>query len=210
LQEQDATSSTGEGLPLETVTEIAREIGLDPAFVERAAAMLENRMRTRASFWGGPVTYESRVSAPERLSHGQLLELVDIVRSVTRHQGNVKEVLGSLEWKTVGEVNQIAVTVRAEEDETIVQILGNRGASSALTWICSIAGGFATGGIVGAIVEPATVLGGVGIMAACGAAGVAVARSLWAHTTRKFRRRFIDLSERLSSHIKRQRTTTSA
>lgn len=195
---------------MHTVTEIAREIGLDPAFVERAAAMLESRKRTRAGLWGGPVTYEARVSTPEKLSHGQLLELVDVVRSVTRHQGDVKEVLGSLEWKTVGEVSQIAVTVRAEEDGTIVQILGDRGQSAALTWFLSIFGGLATGGIVGAIVEPATVLGGVGIMAACGAAGAAAARSLWAHTTRKFRRRFIDLSERLSSHIKRQGTTTSA
>ena len=194
---------------MQTVTDIAREIGLEPAVVERAASMLENRMGTRAGWWGGPVTYESQVATPEKLSHQQLLELVDVVRSATRHQGEVKEVLGSLEWKTTGELSQIAVTVRAGEDGTAVQILGDRGASAFLTWLFSIAGGFAAGGIVGAIVEPTTALGGVGIMAACGAAGVGLARSLWARTTRTFRRRFTELGERLSNHVKQGSVTSS-
>jgi hypothetical protein len=151
--------------------------------------------------WGGPTAYESRLDSPRSLSSDELLRLVDVVRGATRQQGAVQEVLGALEWKTIGELSEIAVTAAPGAAGTRVRVLGDRGAAAALTWGLSVAGGLVAGGITGAVLEPATVLGGVGILAAAGTAGVGLARALWARSTGRFQRRFTRLSEELSQFL---------
>lgn len=181
--------------------DIAREIGVEPTFIEQAAATLDERSAARSALWGGPTAYESCLDSPRSLSGDELLRLVDVVRGATQHQGSVQEVLGALEWKTTGQLSEIAVTAAPGADGTRVRLLGDRGGAAALTWGLSIAGGLAAGGITGAVLEPATVLGGIGVMAAAGAAGLGLARSLWARSTGKFRQRFTRLSEELSQFL---------
>jgi len=200
--QKEAGSAPGEGLSLPMLAEIASEIGVDREFVERAALELGNRSATQSPFWGGPSVYESQLSTQWQFSSDELLRLIDVVRGSTQHQGSVKEVLGSLEWKTVGEVNEIAVTATSQEQGTSIRVIGNRGAAATLTWGFSVAGGFVAAGITGAFLSPDSLLVGIGILATGGTAGLGLGRALWARSTRKFQQRFMNLREDISRHLK--------
>jgi len=184
------------------LAEIAREIGVDPEFVKKAAITLDDRSAARSAFWGGPSVYDASLTSPRKLSRDELLQLIDVVRGATQHQGSVQDVLGSLEWKTSGEVSEIAVTARALEQGTQIRIIVNRGAAAALTWGFSVAGGLVAAGITGAILDPDSVLVGIGILAGGGTAGLGLGRSIWARSTRRFQRKFMKLRDELSGHLK--------
>ena len=200
--QQETGSGTGEGLSLVVLAEIAREIGVDPEFVKQAAITLADRSAARSAFWGGPSIYDASLTSSRQLSRDELLQLIDVVRGATQHQGSVQDVLGSLEWKTSGEVSEIAVTARAQEQGTQIRVIVNREGAAGLTWGLSVAGALAAGGITGAILEPATVLGGIGLMATAGTVGFGLGRTLWAGSTRRFQQRFTRLREELSRYLK--------
>jgi hypothetical protein len=200
LQEESGSDSDG-GLSMPVLSEIAREIGVDQVFLERAAATLDEREVASPTLWGGPSHYSASLTSTRQLSREELLEVVDVVRRTTQHQGSVQEVLGSLEWKTSGEVSEIVVTATATKEGAQVRVIADRSAASALTWGFTVAGGLVAGGITGAILEPSSVLAGIGIMAAGGTAGLALGRALCARSTRSFRRRFSRLRNELSGHL---------
>jgi len=199
--QQQSGSETGDGLSLPVLADIAREIGVEPKFVKQAAAALEDRSAARAALWGGPTLYASHLASSRKLSRDEMLRLVDRVRGVTQRQGGVQEVLGAVEWKTSGQPSELAVTITPGGDVTRVRMMGDRGGAAALTWGLSVAGGLAAGGIAGAILEPATVLGGIGVMTATVTAGLGLARALWGRSTQKFEARFAQLREELSRYL---------
>jgi len=200
--QQEAGSAAGEGLSLPVLVDIAKEIGVDSEFVEKAALAVDSRSAARTALWGGPTAYDATLSSSRQLSRDDLLQLIDVIRGSTQHQGSVQDVLGSLEWKTSGQVSELAVTATARDQGTSIRIIGNRGAAAAMTWGFSVSGGLFAGMITGAILDPATVLAGIGIIATAGVAGLGVGRSLWARSTRKFQQRFLKLRDELSRHVK--------
>jgi len=200
--QKDAGSAPGEGLSLPMLADIADEIGVDREFVERAALALDRRSATKSPFWGDPSVYECQLSSQRQYSSDELLRLIDVVRGSTQHQGSVQDVLGSLEWRTVGQVNEIAVTATSQEQGTSIRVIGDRGAAATLTWGFSVAGGFVAAGITGAFLSPDSLLVGIGILATGGAAGLGLGRALWAMSTRRFQQRFMNLREDLSRHLK--------
>lgn len=169
-------------------------------YVEQAAASLEVRLAVPPTMWGGPVRYDAQLTSAHEMSPDELLQLVDVVRAAMQHQGVVREVLGSLEWKTYGQVSEIAVTVTATRKGTQVRVVANRSAAAAMIWGFSVSGGLVAGAITGAILNPG-VVGGIAIMVAGGTAGLTLGRVLWARTARAFRRRFEQLRARLSRHL---------
>lgn len=200
--QQAAGSAAGEGLSLPMLADIADEIGVDREFVERAALALDSRTAAQSPIWGDPSVYECQLSSQRKYTPDELLRLIDVVRDSTQHQGSVQDVLGSLEWKTIGQVNEIAVIATSQEQGTSIRIIGDRGAAATLTWGFSVAGGIVAAGITGALLSPDSLLVGIGILATGGTAGLGLGRALWARSTRKFQQRFMNLREELSRHLK--------
>ena len=139
LPDQSGDASTAEGLSLEAVRDIAQEVGLDPRFIDQAAASLAHDPDVREpSLLGGPLTHHLGDTFARTLTDAERNELLDVIRGVLKHQGATHEVLGSLEWKTVGRIDQLTVTITASDERVAVRVLSDVSGLAALTWVGSI------------------------------------------------------------------------
>jgi hypothetical protein len=192
--QQDPTARS-EGLTLRQLRDIAREIGVDPDLVSEAASQLPPAGRGLvARVFGGRLRYDVRLVHDAELSPDRLQDLAMAIRSAMQHQGRTQEVLGALEWTTVGDVSQVAVTARAHAGRTTVHVIADRAGSALVTAVGSVVLGAFAAAITGAIVEPG-VAGGVAIMGAGLVGGAALARAIWRRTTRGFQRKLARLAE---------------
>lgn len=188
-------ASRQEGLTISALREIAREIGLDPDLVSEAARQLpDTGDGPFARFFGGGTGDTVHIEHERELSSTELRELAMTIRSAMQHQGQTQEVMGSLEWKTVGQLSQVAVTASTHDGRTAVHIIVDRGGAAFLTGVGSIGLGAFAAAITGAILEPG-VLGGLALFAGGTTGGVLMARAIWRKNSRKFREKLARLTE---------------
>ena len=200
LPAQAGGASPTDGYSLETVREIAQEVGLEQRFIDLAASSLaHDPVVTEPSLLGGPLTHRLGYTFARTLTDVERIELLDVIRGVQKHQGEVNEVMGSLEWKTVGRMDQMAVTISSNDENVSISVFNDLSGIAALTWIGSITVGLIAGGIVINALQPASVLVTTSILGAGGAVGLGAARAIWGATTRAFHRR----TERLRAEITR-------
>lgn len=181
---------------------IAKEVGLDPTLIERAASLVpageEGRM---ARLFGGPDKYQLEYTAAGTISQEGLGRVVDAIRRATGHHGKIEEALGSLEWQTVAEVSQINVTVSPRGELTSVRVTANRAGAGVLTFVFPVVAGLIGIGITGAIIEPSSVAGVIGVIVAPVSAGLLTARTLWSASTKHFRVKFRNLMDAVSRAV---------
>jgi hypothetical protein len=194
LEERRTGGELGDGLTLQEIQSVAAEMGLDPASVERAAALLPAAGEgTLERVFGGPSLYQMEYTATGEISRDGLTRVVDAIRRVTGHQGKVTEVLGSLEWQTLGETSQIHVTVTPREGQTAVRVLANRGGTGILTYMGPGLAGFLSIAIIGAITEPTTFVGITSLIAGGLGGAFLISRTIFKSTTTRFRSKLRDL-----------------
>ena len=202
IEERRTGGELRDGLTLQDIRAVASEMGLHPASVERAAALLPAAAEgTLARVFGGPSLYQMEYTATGEISKVGLPRVVDAIRRVTGHQGNVTEVLGSLEWQTVAEVSQIHVTVSPREGQTAVRVLANRGSTGVLTYLGPGLAGFLSIAIIGAITEPTTVVGITSLMGGCLGGAFLISRTIFKSTTKRFRSKLRDLMDATSRAV---------
>lgn len=200
LQVQGAARA--EGLTLDAIQEIAREVGIRPEVIAEAAAMIASG--------GTDVTGAARSSAdkfrleifsPGEATDEQLADLPSVIRKVMEHQGKVSGVLGSIEWATVGQPSQVAVVIRKTPNGTRLEIVADRGGAAVLTLVPTTIGGFLLGAIGGAIIEPG-VAGGVALLAGGIGSGAVVGWAIWRRNTARFKRKMLRLAEALRTALR--------
>ncbi|UCC82111.1 MAG: hypothetical protein JSW46_14085 [Gemmatimonadota bacterium] len=202
LEEHRTGGGSGEGLTLQEIQAVAAEMGLDPASVERAAVLHPVAGEgALVRLFGGPSLYQMQYTAAGEISRDSLTRVVDAIRRVTGHQGKVTEVLGSLEWETVGELSLIHVTVSPLEGQTVVRVLANRGPAGGLTYFLPGVVGLLGIGIIGAITEPTTAVGITSLVAGCLGGAFLTARTIFKTTTKRFRSKLRDLMDATSRAI---------
>ena len=187
---------------MEAVRDIAGEVGLGPRFIDQAAASLAHDPAVKEhSLLGGPLTHHLGDTFARTLTDAERIELLDVIRGVLKHQGEVKEVMGSLEWKTVGRMSGMTVTINSNDESVAVRVFNDLSGIAALTWVASIATGLVAGGIVVDSLQPASLLVAASILGAGGTVGMGVARTIWSATTRAFRRRAERLREEIARYL---------
>ena len=181
-----------EGLTLQTLREIAVDVGLDPGFVEEAALSLRydgppsgplNRLT------GGPIRHEVGGTVQPPLTTSARSELMDRLRRDTGHEGEVREVMDSVEWATVGRLIKTTVAIRNAEDTTEVRVRVDASGAAAFTWLGSVGFGVLVGGAVATSIEPTTMMGLASMLGIGGGLGVGLARGVWARVSRSIRER---------------------
>ncbi len=193
---------TPTGMSLETIRDIAQEVGLEPRFIDRAAAAIARDVTVgKPGLLGGPLSHHLGDTFARSLTDGERTELLDVIRGVLRHEGVTNEVMGSLEWKTVGRMDQLTVTITSSDERVAVRVVSDASGLAALTWVGSIVTGLVVGGIVVSALQPASLLVAASILAAGGTAGVGVARAIWSATTGAFRRRAERLREEITRYL---------
>ena len=182
--------SRSEGLSLAEIQQVAREVGIDPGAVARAAATLQTRKRDRlAAILGGPMHYRLEATMPRRASDADLGRILQSIRRAAGRQGQATQVLDSVEWRTSGERegSQLFVTLTTGGEKTTIEVTGDRQATAMLLYVLSgfaamivslivgvsLEAGWAAGGVV------AGVLGGVFLLS----------RTIWSHTGRALARK---------------------
>ena len=221
--EIEATSPTADGsLTIGGVQEIAEEVGIPTTAVRQAARALDApsarstpsapapaaaapvKEGSAARFWlGGP----TRV-AYERIVDGELPEsefpiLVDEIRRMVNHQGQVSQLGRSFSWTSArtGSTRNVEVAVSVRGGQTRISVRENLGAL-----IGGVFGGIG-GGMGGGGLGPlfGIVAGGLGAPAAAFAvlplwfaATFAVARSTFYYAVRRRQRELEPLADRLA------------
>ncbi|MFG1691236.1 hypothetical protein ACGF5M_03600 [Gemmatimonadota bacterium] len=176
-----------EGLTLSEMREIAREAGMDPDLVSRAAALVpEHKPSLAARIFGGPSKYRMVGRVPGEVPEEEMGRIVETIREVLRHQGVANKVLDTLEWKTVAETSAVCVNVSARDGETRLEVSVDRSGSGILTYFFpTLAGVFGTV-ILATIFQPGTVIDVATILIATfGSAGI-IARSIYSAGTDKW------------------------
>lgn len=198
LQDDRPGVDFGDGFSIAEIRAIAREVGLDPELVTRAASALPTRRRGRlTAILGGPDSYQLNTSYAGEISREDFGKVVEVIRAVTEHQGEVEEVLDGLEWSTVGQLSQIHVTVRPRDGRTSVGIIVDRSPAALLTYFMSGLAWLVATGATGAAIDPGTLGGGLAIVAAGASGWFLTARTIWKATTNTFRSRLSDLADAL-------------
>lgn len=201
------TGKAGEGgISLPEIQSIAKEAGIDPQAISRAAALLgaadwEEKTGLAAGIFGGPGTYHLNFEVPGQLPPEEVGRLLELIRSTLAHQGEASEVLGGVEWKTVGELSAVNVNIAPRGESTSIQIVGDRSAAGGVTFIFPMAGSAIAVGALGAIIEPTTAAGIVGLVGGLLGGGFLFARTLWVTGGRKFHRRLTSLMAKVSGAV---------
>ena len=202
LQERPGRVVAGQGLSLAEIQAIAAEVGLDPAEVARAAALVPRTNEgALVRLSGGPSVYWLEYSTKGEVPREDLGKLVDAIRQGATHQGLVSEILGSLEWKNVGEVSQIHVAVVSRDGQTSVRIFAQSSALAVMIFLIPGLFGLIGIGIATAVIGPTTIVGILPIVAAGLGGPFLIARAGWQATTSALRRRLQRLMGALSTAV---------
>lgn len=196
--------SRSEGLSLAEIQQVAREVGIDPATVARAAANLPTRERDRlAAILGGPMHYFLDVTLPRRASDADLGRIVQSIRRAAGRQGRATRVLDSVDWRTSGERegSQLFVTVTTGEDGTTIEVTGDRQSTAVLVYLIPGVAGMIVSLVIGASLEAAWAAGGA-IAGVFGGAFL-LSRTIWSRTGRGFARKLERIRDAAAQAVER-------
>ncbi len=203
-QERLTQRDAGEGFSVEEMQAVAHELGLDPELVRQTALALPVQRRGRlAAIFGGPEAYRLDYTAAGEVGEDDFGELVATVRRAAGHHGDVSQLLGSLEWKTVGEISQIHVTVTPRGGRTAVVVTADRGGAAVLTTFLGGIGWLVGFGIAGAIIEPQSWGAITSLVLAAAGGSFLTIRTIWKVTTARFQARLERVMDALSVAVER-------
>lgn len=193
-----------DGLTLEQLKAIAREVGIDPAAVESAARGLASRepQGRGGALVGAAATPSAEVVVPVDVTAEKLGEVVSIIRRVMGRQGIISHELGALEWRARDVVGGRYVSLRPTAGGTRIRAFGNFRDGALSTFVV---GGMAGGALLAALLKSLGVaaLLGVGTGPVAVAAALLSARFVWKrigdHEARTLERVVAELEEAIGS-----------
>lgn len=194
LQRAEPTAADPEGLTLGELAEIAREAGIDPDILRRAAAELDTR-GAGATFFdrlaGGPLTLRIERTVDGELPGDRLEAIVPLIQEATEGQGTASAVGRTLTWSSHSGDNTSSqqVLVASRDGRTLIRW------EEKFTGLAGgLFGGLVAGGGVGLGVGAGALFGslgsaalGFGIPTLVVGGSYALARSIFARIVRRRR-----------------------
>lgn len=137
---------TDAGLSDEELAALAKESGLDPLVLRRAARDVAERRKAKGHwFFGAPTrrTFERVVDGELRADQHEHLaaEIVDAVRGITSYTGQLAAVGRTLSWTGMTTGGLVSISVLPRDGKTVIRVEVNAG---------QLAGGI-FGGIIGGV-----------------------------------------------------------
>jgi len=215
--EEQLAHPTEEGMSLQTVQQIANEVGISPARVERAAHDLDVRQDIAPPTKSGPGTFwlgSPTVIEWERVVDGEVAEaayddIVDEIQATFSTEGQVGRLGRSVTWRTenpvLGKTRALQVRVTSRGGQTRIQVQERIGELAV-----GLHGGILLGGGIGGVaiilgVGLAVPVGApemVSLLAAGWAGGMwALSRSIFRAVTRNKRTDLQELSDRIADIV---------
>jgi hypothetical protein len=183
---------------LESIQDIARQVGIDPQLVADAAATLE-RGREPGSLLGPPSAYRSsRRLAPGALDQTSVLSTI---RDYLPFAGEPRPVEGGFEWHAGPADNKTLIAVTSRADATTLRIDARQDGPKAMTYLLATTVGGLAGGVSVALLSSISLGLGAGVGVAALAASLASARAFWNRFARRRDKRLHDLSDALARQL---------
>ncbi len=115
------------GLSIDELQHIASETGIDPEQITRAAAEIDVKAGTyEPTFWGGPFSFNSRVSAEGEITDAQWEEMLISIREFFQSKGEVTARESVYEWSSPwGTTNSAQVTALKDDGNTKISVSWN-------------------------------------------------------------------------------------
>jgi len=197
--ELDSRSTEGRearGLSAADLEDIAQEVGIDPAMIQRAIRELGSHrsLPMRGILGPPPVNQEIRV-VPGELDHDTIRRIMRLVDARVPAQGTIGEALGSVRWSSADRFLSRQVSVEPSAGETLIRVEERysdrfRGALHGIPTVYGLVAGFVVG---------LEFLGGAGagaiLAGVAGASAWAIARGAWRTISRRSGRRIKALSD---------------
>jgi hypothetical protein len=155
-----------DGLTLDELKGIAREVGISPGAIEAAARHIDLARPRGGGFMGRSVTPRYEAVVPGEIDVTRLSDAMAAVRRATGRQGIVKTEFGGLEWQARDAFGGRYVSLQPQDRKTHIRVFGNFRDGA----IMSAVGGLPPGVLMAAV--------GAGIMKTIGLAAFAAAGAL--------------------------------
>lgn len=207
----DVNEVSSAGFSLEEMKAIAREAGLDPDLVERAARLASVRSSESSleRVIGGPVKLRRDARFATGLTEERSALLLSAVRVAVEQAGDGEANASGISWHSVGERSQVLVTAHTEGEGTRVRVLVDRRAELVPTAVFTLLGALSVGMATLISLEAANVASlalGWSLWVGGVAGSVAVGRAVWASSTRKLREKADNLLEAVSRSLTESET----
>lgn len=197
IDDTDASGS-GSGLSLDDLRDIAREVGISPAAIDRAVAGLDRGRSLPPLLAGAPAVRKAAHAVPGELDREAIARLVRIVDEQADNAGTVSEALGSVRWTGSDRLRSTRVSFTPARGETAIEVVEK--AEPRLRRIFHMlpaAWGVMLAGPLAASLQPGTP--GVLAIAGLGAlVGVGAGRMVWSALSAASARRVRRLAEALA------------
>lgn len=179
----DVAADHAADLSLEDIKAIGAEVGIDPALIEQAARIVPRR-RAESAFErliGGPLRHRVDAHFPIALTQESATHLLSAVRAETAKEGKGQADASGMSWHSEPGARRVSVTAHSDRDGTEVRVGVDR------------TGAFFPFAILALMVifswfwfftEDIESLSDLLILLTVPVGGLAIARSLWASSTR--------------------------
>jgi hypothetical protein len=195
-------SAPGHGLTLTDLRQVAKEAGIDPRFVDIAAARSEGLVGQRGSRLFGRQRWHFHSEIPGNLDDGARSRLVESIRSVMNEDGEVVEVFGRLEWRHDDSLGPVSVGISENEDATMIDVSASRRGEAGFAYGFGVpAGGLLGGSVVAGMVGVAGTALALPIAIAMAGVSYWVVRLGWVARSSWWERHLQRKIERLSSTV---------
>lgn len=203
LEEQRSLGSTsGRGLTLRELHEIAREVGLSPDVIDEAVTAVRAGVRPRqALLLGAPLTSKLARGVPGSLTEDALRTLIRVIENHVDATGTVTEALGTVRWTSISRGHKFdrttQISLSSTSDETQIQVVQRYpdGLRAMLHFLPGAWGGMLGAGVAASVgIAPLAIVG-----ATVGAAllGAGIGRTIWQTIARRSEREV----ERIASQL---------
>ena len=209
----EPTVQSASGLTLREIKEVAAQVGIEPAFVERAARISATPIDSPIErLIGGPVRHGEHAHFSVKLDEKDAALLLSAMNIRAGRAGYTSVGHSSsmgMTWHDGGDVEALGVTAQPDKDGTIVTVvLDRRGTLALVTMVSGVATLFTLLFAGSALYPEAPALGVGG--AVVGVSGVfALARSYWASSTKRVRQRINAVMEAVGQTLTQRETTAS-
>jgi hypothetical protein len=204
--EADVGAQGDRGYSLAEMQEIARQVGLSPTDVARAASTISSP-QVSYPVLGGPIRFHASHTLNGKLTEDGIASVALKIREATGFHGELREVPGGAEWRVRSATGLIVVDFTAKGAGTRIDLTVARDDEAAVTAIGVGVAGLLTG--VAAAIAAATgmhvgPLAGIGIGAVTAIGGAwAGTRLLWSRASRRWARKTDAMMEAIGEAAER-------
>lgn len=199
--EADVAAQGDRGYSLAEMQEIARQVGLSPTDVAKAALTIRSPQASYPAL-GGPIRFHASQTLESKLTDDGIAGVALKIREATGSHGELRSVPGGVEWRVRSATGLIVVDFTARGTGTRIDLTIARDDQAAVTVIGVGAVGLVAGiaaGIMAANGLHVGVLAGIGIGAVTAIGGAwAGTRLLWSRAARGWAKKTDALMETIN------------